>query len=135
MFQNNEVHRKVVLLGLPPSIAESLGQILSNWGVMLYIPPETPAAHTLNLIKAATPDLIFVWTGDNLGTSLLKIVRSSFLSIPAIAVNRRVKSSEVLDALDSGAADYCSPPFDATHIQRLLSSVDRSDDLADVVVS
>jgi DNA-binding response OmpR family regulator len=135
MLPNNEFYCKVILLGLPPSVAETLGHVLSNWGVTLYIPPETPAAQTLSLIEAANPNLVFVWTGENVGMSLVKFIRSLNRSIPVIAVNRRVRTSEVLDALDSGAVDYCSPPFDATHIERLLITAHRSDHVVEAAVS
>ena len=126
MLPKSEPNLRVVLLGLPADIAESLGQIVSKWGAILYIPPLFPILRSLALIREAAPDLVFVWTGENPGTSLLEVVRRAEPQIPAVAVNSHVKNREILDALDSGAVDYCTPPFDFTHIQRLLQANDKT---------
>ena len=126
MLPKGEPNLRVVLLGLPADIAESLGQIVSNRGAILYIPPLFPILRSLDLIREAAPDLVFVWTGENPGTSLLEAVRRAEPQVPAVAVNSHVKNREILDALDSGAVDYCTPPFDSTHIQRLLQANDKT---------
>jgi len=92
----------------------------------LYIPPLFPIPRSLALIREAAPDLVFVWTGENPGTSLIQVVRRAEPQVPAVAVNSYVKNREILDALDSGAVDYCTPPFDFTHIQRLLQTNDKT---------
>jgi CheY-like chemotaxis protein len=122
MLPKGEPNLRVVLLGLPADTAESLGQIVSKRVAILYIPPLFPTLRSLALIREAAPDLVFVWTGENSGTALLEVVRRAEPQIPAVAVNSHVKNREILDALDSGAADYCTPPFDFTHIQRLLQA-------------
>lgn len=123
VLQENESTLKVVFLGLPQDMAENLGHIVSTSGVMLYIPQQVPDVQTLRLLHHSAPDLAFVWTGGSEGLLLIERVRMSNASVAVVAVNRSFKSSEVLDALDSGAMDYCVPPFDVTHIQRLLDTV------------
>ncbi len=113
---------KILLLGLPPDVAEIMGSFASRWGLILYVPRQIPNIETLNLIKDAAPDLAFVWTGGPQGTSLLETVRTSNPSVRAVAVSRSFKVSEVLDALDSGAIDYCALPFDDTHLKTLLDT-------------
>lgn len=120
MIQERERGVRVVLLGLPLEIAETLDQIVSKWGAVLYIPPLFPILQSLGLIKDASADLVFVWTGAGVGSSLLDLVREAQPQIPTVAVSFHTKSAEALDALDSGAIDYCTPPFDLTHIQWLL---------------
>ena len=120
MLQERERSVRVVLLGLPLEIAETLNHIVSQWGAVLYIPPLFPILQSLGLIEDAGADLVFVWTGAEVGPSLLDLVRKAQPQIPAVAVNFHTKSTEALDALDSGAIDYCTPPFDLTHIQWLL---------------
>jgi DNA-binding NtrC family response regulator len=122
MLPEGEQNLRVVLMGLPADIAESLSQIVSKRGVILHIPPLFPILRSLNLIREAAPNLAFVWTGDNPGTSLLEAVRRAEPQLPTVAVNSHVNSPEILDALDSGAVDYCTPPFDLTHIQGLLQA-------------
>ena len=125
MLPEGEQNLRVVLMGLPADIAESLSHIVSKRGAVLYIPPLFPILRSLNLIRKAAPNLAFIWTGDNPGTSLLEAVRRAEPQLPTVAVNSYVKSPEILDALDSGAVDYCIPPFDFTHIQRLLQANDK----------
>jgi DNA-binding response OmpR family regulator len=120
MLPEGEPNLRVVLLGLPADIAESLGQVVSQYGAILYIPPLSPIPRSLDLIRESTPDLVFVWTGENGGISLLEVLRRAAPQVPVVAVNFHTKNHEILDALDSGAVDYCTPPFDLTHIQGLL---------------
>lgn len=122
MFPKPEPNLRVVLLGLPADIAESLGQIVSERALVLYIPPVFPILRSLALIQAAAPDLVFVWIGENPGTSLLEAVREAEPQVPAVAVVSHVKIREILDGLDSGAVDYCTPPFDLSHIHGLLQT-------------
>jgi DNA-binding response OmpR family regulator len=126
MLPKREPSLRVVLLGIPADIAESLGQIVSKRGTILYIPPLFPILRTLDLIREAAPDLVFVWTGENPVTSLLETVRRAEPQVPAVAVNSRVENREILDALDSGAVDYCTPPFDFLHIQGLLQTTHKT---------
>jgi len=126
MLSKSETDVRVVLLGLPADLAGSLRQIVSKGGEILYIPPLFPIFRSLDLIREAAPDLVFVWTGENLGTSLLEAVRNAEPQVPAVAVNSHVKNREILDALDSGAMDYCTPPFDLAHIRGLLQANDKT---------
>jgi DNA-binding NtrC family response regulator len=120
MLAKKATNIRVVLLGLPMDIAENLSQIVSQWGVILYIPPLYPILRSLGLIREVAPDLVFVWTGETPGTTLLDAVRRAEPQIPAVAVNSHVKMYEILDALDSGVTDYCTPPFDVIHLQGLV---------------
>ena len=122
MSPKSEPNLRVVLLGLPADIAESLGQIVSRRALVLYIPPQFPILRSLALIQAAAPDLVFAWVGENPETSLLEAVRQAEPRIPAVAVASHVKTREILDGLDSGAIDYCTPPFEFSHIHGLLQT-------------
>ena len=126
MFQDSERGVRVVLLGLPADVAESLGRIVSKWGSVVYIPPPFPTLQSLSLMQEVTADLVFVWTGANHGTSLLELVRKVQPQIPVVAVSLHAKDPEMLNALDSGAVDYCTPPFDLIHIQWLLQAAKKA---------
>jgi CheY-like chemotaxis protein len=115
-----------VLLGIPLQVAGSLEEILSEWGAILHIPPQFPIIRGLELIRDAVPDAVFVWTGGSPSTSLIEVVRGAEPSLPIVAVNAHLKSSEILDALDYGAVDYCTPPFDRSHLQGLLQAADKT---------
>jgi DNA-binding NtrC family response regulator len=126
MLHERELGVRVVLLGLPADIAESLGQIVSNWGAALYVAPLFPTLQGLGLIQEAGADLVFVWTGANAGPCLLELVRKAHPQISVVAVNLDATHAETLDALDSGAIDYCTPPFDLTHIRWLLQAANQA---------
>ena len=116
MPTNSEPNVRVVLLGLPADIAESVGQIVSEQAAVLYIPPLFPVPRSLVLIQEAAPDLIFVWTGDNSDASLLEAVQKAEPHVTAVAVNSRVENR----APELGPADYCNPPFGFIRIQEAL---------------
>ena len=127
MPPKTEPNLRIVLLGIPLQVAESLGQIVSEWGAILYIPPQFSIFRGLGLIRDAAPDLIFAWTGASPAISLLEIIRGAEPNIPIVAVNAHIKTSEILDAHDSGAVDYCTPPFDRSHLHGLLQAADKTD--------
>lgn len=67
-------------------------------------------------------DLVFI-SGDRKG--YLSTVRSlrSYHNAPAvIVVTRLPETSEWLDALEAGATDYCSAPFEPVQIRWILDS-------------
>jgi DNA-binding NtrC family response regulator len=45
--------------------------------------------------------------------------------LPVIVVSPHSNVTEWLDALDGGAADYCSAPFELAHLGWILSSRQR----------
>jgi len=120
MLPKPEANLRVVLLGLPADIAESLGQIVSERALVLYIPQLFPILRSVALMQAAAPDLVFAWLAENPGTSFLDTVRQAEPQVPAVAVATHVMAREILDSLESGAVDYCTPPFDFSHIHGLL---------------
>jgi DNA-binding NtrC family response regulator len=126
MRHKRQLGVRVVLLGLPAEIAESLGQIISEWGAVLDVPPLFPILQGFELIPEADADLVFVWTGANVGASILELVRKVHPQISVVAVNLDATNAEMLDALDSGAIDYCTSPFDLTHIHWLLQAANQA---------
>lgn len=120
MLIDRDPNLRVVLLGLPADIAESLGHIVSRWGAVLYIPPLFPLHRSLGLIREARPHLVFVSTDESHGTSLAEALRKAEPQLQIVAVNSYAKNRQSPEALDSGVTDYCTPPFDSTRIQNLL---------------
>ena len=126
MPPKTEPNLRIVLLGIPLQLAGSLEEMLSEWGAILYIPPQFPIHRGLGLIRDAVPDVVFVWTGGSPSTSLIEVVRGAAPSLPIVAVNAHLKSSEIFDAPDDGAVDYCTPPFDRGHLLGLLQATDKT---------
>ena len=67
--------------------------------------------------SAAAGDLVFCTTGPG-----FHVAKSLFPQLPVIVVSRLPETEEWLDALEAGAADYCAPPFEATHLRWLLET-------------
>jgi DNA-binding response OmpR family regulator len=55
--------------------------------------------------------------------ALLRRVRNLRPDLPVVVVTRLPESDKWLNALEAGAADYCSAPFEAIQVRWILSSV------------
>jgi DNA-binding NtrC family response regulator len=53
---------------------------------------------------------------------LLHALKRRGLQLPVVVVSRIPETSEWLDALDAGAADYCAAPFEHRHLSWLIQS-------------
>lgn len=99
--------KKVVFAGLDPQVALEL----------------TSALHSL-AVEVAEP-------GSNEGAmgfcspSSLKDFRSANPGVPVVVVTCVRQVSEWLDAMESGAQDYCSAPFEPGHLGWILKSITR----------
>ena len=55
--------------------------------------------------------------------ALLRKIHAARPDLPVVVVTRSAETDKWLDALDAGAANYCSPPFEPQQIRWLLASV------------
>ena len=67
-------------------------------------------------------DIVFADGEDKHYLSLLKLVRATCPSKPFVVVTRIPETSDWLDALEAGATDYCSAPFDPRQMNWLMES-------------
>ena len=68
-------------------------------------------------------DVVFC-SGDCAGyTLLLARIRRLWPGLPIVVVTLLPDSEKWLDALDAGASDYCSAPFDRIQVRWILSAV------------
>jgi DNA-binding response OmpR family regulator len=67
-------------------------------------------------------DIVFAGGEPSQYLSLLRRVRKERPSLPFIVVTRIPETSAWLDALEAGATDYCSSPFDSRQIHWLMES-------------
>jgi DNA-binding response OmpR family regulator len=108
---------KVLLLGLDESIARKIQSVSSH------------AQHSTEIGSARTEfftqlhaDVVFL-SGDRVG--YLDAVRSICAyaqAPPVVVVTRSADTWKWLDAMDAGASDYCSAPFDSLPIKWVLDS-------------
>ncbi len=67
-------------------------------------------------------DVVFCNSDRGKYRGLLDALRSRGLQLPVVVVSRIPETSEWLDALDAGAADYCGAPFERRQISWLVQS-------------
>jgi DNA-binding response OmpR family regulator len=67
-------------------------------------------------------DIVFAGGEPSHYLSLLRRVRKERPALPFVVVTRIPETSAWLDALEAGATDYCSSPFDSRQIHWLMES-------------
>ncbi len=105
MSPSPALKQKVCLSALPPALDVELMAVLRELAV--------------DVCSADQAGLAFCAAGD------LDAVRRKHPGLPVIVVSQHSNVTEWLDALDGGAADYCSAPFELTHLGWILSSHQR----------
>lgn len=102
MSPSPALKQKVCLVALPSGLDSELMAILDELAV--------------DVGSADQAALAFCAAGD------LEAVRKKHPGLPVIVVSQHSNITEWLDALDGGAADYCSSPFELAHMGWILSS-------------
>jgi DNA-binding response OmpR family regulator len=104
----------IVLSGLEASAQADLCRVLDSEG------------HRVTLHENSDwfgADVVFC-NGDSPDyPTLLRRVRNLRPDLPVVVVTRLPESDKWLNALEAGAADYCSAPFEAIQVRWILSSV------------
>jgi len=103
----------ILLTGLEASAQADLCRVLAGEGHRVTIQDnDWPAA-----------DAMFC-NGDGADyRSLLQQVRADRPELPVVVVTRLPETDKWLNALEAGAADYCSAPFEPIQVRWILSSV------------
>lgn len=108
---------RIVTVGLEKSAASQLGRVLGYERHEIAHKPKTTSVDDV-----ADADIVFA-NGDGKNyLTLLKQVRESHPALPFVVVTRIPETSDWLDALEAGATDYCSAPFEPNHINWLMES-------------
>ena len=108
---------KVLLIGLDPRAAQPLRRALEESHHQIEHCRVIPGPATL-----LTADIVFASAESNHYRAFLKQVRAERLDLPVVIVTRVPETSDWLDALEAGATDYCSAPFEASQIRWLIES-------------
>jgi DNA-binding response OmpR family regulator len=108
---------KVFLTGIEESVADFLKRALAiEKHQVEHRPSNTPAGDFLDA------DIVFAGGDGKQYLSLLREVRKARPALPFIVVTRIPETSDWLDALEAGATDYCSAPFELRQINFLMES-------------
>jgi DNA-binding response OmpR family regulator len=67
-------------------------------------------------------DIVFAGGEPSAYLSLLKTLREEWPGLPFVVVTRFPETTQWLDALEAGATDYCSAPFESRQIHWLMES-------------
>ena len=105
---------RIVLTGLESPAMEDLGRVLSEQGHEVVVGWE-------GALGAA--DAIFCSGDEPTYAALVQEVRKLRPNLPVVVVTRLPETAKWLDALEAGAADYCSAPFETVQICWLLSGL------------
>jgi DNA-binding response OmpR family regulator len=109
---------KVFLTCMEESVAKGLRSVLAVEKHRIeQMPPDT---HIDDFLDA---DIVFAGDDPRQYLPLLRDVRQKRPALPFIVVTRFPDTSKWLDALEAGASDYCSAPFESRQIHWLMESV------------
>jgi DNA-binding response OmpR family regulator len=108
---------RVVLIGLDQTASRQIGRALSEGSHdVAHQASGTPVADFLDA------DIVFANGDDKQYLPILKKIRQTQPGLPFVVVTRIPETSDWLDALEAGATDYCSAPFEPRQISWLLQS-------------
>lgn len=109
----------VLLLGLDPPLDRELRRAIGDESRAVHVYPTVTADTALAVIERLHPNLVFLGGDWRSATELLR-------AAPVVVVSRQPEVSDWLDAIEAGAADYCAPPFETTHLEWILQSAHRA---------
>jgi DNA-binding NtrC family response regulator len=108
---------KILLLGLDQDVAQKIESASLQVNHSVAIQPLLQAFDTY-----PDADLVFV-SGDRKNyRETVRSIQERRNKLPVVVVTSRADSAEWIDALEAGAANYCSAPFEAKPIQWILAS-------------
>jgi len=113
---------KILLLGLPEDSSAELGRILLEQGHRVRSYPVYPASRALELINQHEARLVFCSAAPEYYKGLIQAIKPAHPGLPLVVVGRHAETSVWLEALESGATDYCVPPFESASVKWVLES-------------
>src|SRR5438270_1853921 len=107
---------KVVLIGLEKATATQIERALAPEHQVEEKPKNTPIGDIINA------DIVFARGEEKQYVHLLNSIRKERPAMPFVVVTRIPETTDWLDALEAGATDYCSAPFEHQQLSWLLES-------------
>jgi len=107
----------VFLIGLDQAIASQISRALAVERHRIEQKPQSVGARELMDV-----DIVFAGGDPAQYLSLLRRVREERPALPFVVVTRVPETSAWLDALEAGATDYCSSPFESRQIHWLMEN-------------
>src|SRR4051794_28524103 len=99
----------ILLLGLDNDLAESLSLVLRRLSHEVILTNSLPAC-----LRDRRASIVFVGGDGPRYREIVQKLTAERTDAAVILVNRFPEDERWLDALESGAADYCGAPFEST---------------------
>jgi DNA-binding NtrC family response regulator len=113
---------RVVLLGLEERLAGELETVLTRQQHTVIAEPYHPPSECPRLLQKMGADVVFCSAERDRYIGLLKALKREAEPTPVIVVSRTPEVDEWLEAIEAGASDYCTAPFEPSHIAWILQS-------------
>jgi DNA-binding NtrC family response regulator len=114
---------KIVMFGFEEALAAQLAKALSEQDHVVQSLPFRSISGCSRLLTKSRPDVVFCSIESKYSyLRLLQAIKQESPAIPVIVVSRLPEPAEWLRALEAGAADYCSPPFESAQIKWTLKT-------------
>jgi len=107
----------VFLIGIEPATAAQISRALAVERHRIEQKPQNIGVRELMDV-----DIVFAGGDPSQYLSLLRRVREERPALPFVVVTRIPETNQWLDALEAGATDYCSSPFENRQIHWLMES-------------
>jgi DNA-binding NtrC family response regulator len=122
MLNRNLGHDDIMLFALDKSLATELAGALSFESRAFHLAPFEPTAEGVKAAVHSDTALVFCSADRQTYTLLLNLIKQEGLELPVVVVSRHPQTDEWLDAIEAGAADYCSPPFESFQISWIIDN-------------
>ena len=81
------------------------------------------ADHDPTLQQLLDADIVYTGGDRPQWLALLRRIKAVDPNLPVVVAARLPETSDWLDALEAGAADYCAMPFERAQIRRIMETV------------
>ncbi len=112
----------IMLFALDNALASELAGVLAFDRRAFRSASFDPAAEGVKAAVRPGIGLIFCSADRPTYTLLLNLIKQEELDLPVVVVSRHPETDEWLDAIEAGASDYCSPPFETFQISWIIDS-------------
>jgi hypothetical protein len=122
MLSYDFVNETILLFGLEAPLASELAGVLAGPDRTLVSASFSPTAGGMRKAIPAGAGMVFCPADQRCYRLLLDFIRRERPDLPVVVVSRRAEVSDWLDAIEAGAADYCSPPFEPAQVRWIVEN-------------
>jgi DNA-binding NtrC family response regulator len=122
MLCHDFANENILLFGLDDALASELAGALVNQGRKFASTPFRPTPGGMKRAIRPGIGLVFCPAETERYRLLLDFIRRERPELQVVVVSRRPEVSDWLDAIEAGAADYCSPPFESAQVRWIIEN-------------